>query len=81
VPPAGFVSCMGPGIELARLVWQAGEHDAVLQFLQKCTVYGEDTTVTRWIQEIEADGEPSFAREPCLSLPAAEGCDEGARDE
>lgn len=61
-PGSPQLNSFGPRMRLARDLLEAGERDAVIEYLELCGRFWEKETVDAWVRTIEAGGMPDFGR-------------------
>jgi len=62
VTGGGTLTSFGPNMSLAKELFERGERDAVLQYLEECNMFWSfNGTARRWIDTIKAGGTPNFA--------------------
>lgn len=59
-PGSPQLNSFGPGMRLARDLLEAGQRDAVVEYLELCGRFWQKETVDAWIRTIEAGGMPDF---------------------
>jgi hypothetical protein len=56
------LNSFGPSMSLARDLLQAGERDAVLAYLERCSRFWKDDSPRVWSEDIRAGRTPRFTR-------------------
>lgn len=59
-PGSPQLNSFGPRMRLARDLLEAGQRDAVVEYLELCGRFWQKETVDAWIRTIEAGGMPDF---------------------